>query len=329
MPRGFPRLYLVASTLFRVNQFPSLYNYLFRNFLIAVWYHSSEFSALLPDQSQTNRSWWFFLWKQGLYFGSSGDTSKKYTAFLPFLVPNLPCASPPDVVESSSLETPIWYRKDAYHFSIFLSDNVEQSRFLPEWPCWVVMYIGSSWQTPLWIFWNNCWPVILILLSSNLHFFLASFLPFLPFLSFHSFLSFLSFFLSLLSFFLSLVSFPRIWYDVSPLIMFGLSFLMDPMYSPQDSAPVLSRFPTCLVNQTVFLDKPDCKVSLGIQGSRSRLPLAINVTYCATFSPEPSDVSSHQHMKHVEINQVCNLQSDSTHTRIACSSFIDWCDLSM
>ena len=53
-----------------------------------------------------------------------------------------------------------------------------------------------------------------------------------------------------------MVSFPRNWYGVSSWFRFGLSFWEDPMCSLQVGAPVLLRFPTCLVNGAVFLDTP-------------------------------------------------------------------------
>ena len=70
-------------------------------------------------------------------------------------------------------------------------------------------------------------------------------------------------------------------------------------------ALVLLRFPTCLVNGAVFLDTPDCVFSgrslengtidqlFPLIGgcSFSRVPVAVNVTFCATGFPEPSDVS--------------------------------------
>ena len=43
--------------------------------------------------------------------------------------------------------------------------------------------------------------------------------------------------------------------------MSGTSFWIDPMYSLQGSAPVLSHFPTCLINPAVLLDIHDCDIS--------------------------------------------------------------------
>ena len=40
-------------------------------------------------------------------FGSNGDTSEKYTAVLPLLVPKPPGTRLPDFIESSCLENPI------------------------------------------------------------------------------------------------------------------------------------------------------------------------------------------------------------------------------
>ena len=39
----------------------------------------------------------------GSVFGSNGDTSEKYTAFLPLVMPKPPGTSPPELIESSYL----------------------------------------------------------------------------------------------------------------------------------------------------------------------------------------------------------------------------------
>ena len=166
--------------------------------------------------------------------GSNGDTNEKCAVFFCLcFFPDPHGTSPSDFIESSCLENPMWYSNDAYHFSVFLWKSVDVSRFSPDWPCGALMYASSSRWKLVWMFWYYCWPV-----TCHPSFQQTSDLPFCVWL----------------------VNFPRIWFGVGPLIMSGLSSTAA-MYSLQGSAPVLSRFPTCLVNRAVFLDKADCVVS--------------------------------------------------------------------
>ena len=156
MAGGFPRLSVVASTLFFWETTPPLYNLLFPNISdpslrLMIFLRNSDGtsvaaqdtsrspfdgiptnSALRPDLSQTDGHDGSSCWMWGLYFGSghgsNSDTSEKYTAFLPLLLPEPPASSPPDFIESSHLENPICYRNSALPFPIFrhscLSDLV-------------------------------------------------------------------------------------------------------------------------------------------------------------------------------------------------------------
>ena len=106
-------------------------------------------------------------------------------------------------------------------------------------------------------------------------------------------------------FFVWLVNLPRIWYKVSPWIMFGFCWSTNPMYSVLVNAPLLSRFSECLVKKAVFVEKPGCTFS-GASRERgttdqillwsgrcscSRSPFALIVTHFAWNFPELSGVS--------------------------------------
>ena len=92
------------------------------------------------------------------------------------------------------------------------------------------------------------------------------------------------------------MSFWRFWYRYSPLTL---------TWSLHDDAPLLSRFPACLINHAVFLDKPDSTLSGRYREPGTtdqvhfpnwlRFLLKVSLSFqcdtCAAFCPELSGVS--------------------------------------
>ena len=175
--------------------------------------------------------------------------------FLHLLVPRPPGKSPPYFNESSFFEKPMWYSNVAYLFSIFLRETLTYpgSR---EWHCRAPMYTGSS-----------RWRLGMIFLI-ELH-------------ACHTrlFLPRISHFLCLTGEFSNNLTRCQSSDHVRPFFFFWT----DMPCSLQNSAPSLSRFLSCLVNQCVFLVvSPGRPLGHGTTaqlpwwiGRCSRFPLAI------------------------------------------------------